>query len=91
MLREGGTRPDDRLAWAFREVTGRVPRGNEGALLRQLYDEQLAVFTADPAAAEKLVKVGSLAITDTFPPVDLAAATVVASSLFNLDASLMLR
>ena len=91
MLREGGSRPDDRLAWAFREVTGRGPRGNEGALLRQLYDEQLAVFTAAPAEAEKLVKVGSLAITDTFPPIDLAAATVVASSLFNLDASLMLR
>ena len=91
MLREGGSRPDDRLVWAFREVTGRVPRGNEGALLRRLYDEQLAVFAADPTEAAKLVKVGALPVTDTFPPVDLAAATVVASTLFNLDASLMLR
>ena len=91
MLREGGSRLEDRLAWAFREVTGRGPRGNEGALLRRLYDEQLAVFSAAPAEAAKLVKVGALPVTDTFPPVDLAAATVVASTLFNLDASLMLR
>jgi len=91
MLREGGATPEQRLAWVFREVTGREPTTRERPVLRELYDSQLAVFTEDPTRADALLKVGDKPADKTFPPIELAAAATTASTLFNLDASIVLR
>jgi hypothetical protein len=91
MLRDGGTSPEARSAWAFREVTGRAPTGEERQLLLGLYLRQREIFAADPAGAEKLLKIGTRPAAAAFPPTELAAATTTASALFNLDAGIMLR
>ncbi len=91
MLREGGATPDAQLAWAFRLVTGRHGSERELAIVRELHDEQLAYFRADPAAAEKLDAVGETPGDATLPAIDRAAATVVAQALLNFDEAVMSR
>ncbi len=91
MMKEGGTTPDARLPWAFRLVTGRPPTARELPLLRQLFDEQRALFSADPAAATKLLAVGEAKPDASLDPVDLAAATVLAQALLSHDEAYMRR
>jgi hypothetical protein len=91
MLRDGGATPEQRVAWAFREVTGRAPTARELPELRSLYEEQRALFSGKPDDAEKLLKVGEHVPDPNFAAPELAAAAVTANALLNLDASLMLR
>jgi hypothetical protein len=91
MLREGGGTPDQRVAWAFREVTGRAPTARELPELHALYEEQRTLFSSKPDDAKKLLKVGEYAPDSSFAAPELAAAAVTANALLNLDASLMLR
>src|SRR3989442_16043035 len=58
MLTEGGETLDAQLAWAFRLVIDRRPTPKELAILEQLFREQREIFSADNAAAKKLLAVG---------------------------------
>ncbi|GMU25047.1 MAG: hypothetical protein AMXMBFR13_51180 [Phycisphaerae bacterium] len=91
MLKEGGTTPEARTAWGFREATGRAVTGAEAKALCALYDEQLAYFRQDPSRAEKLLKVGDYRHEVSLPADELAAAAVTAGALLSLDATIMLR
>jgi hypothetical protein len=91
MLRDGGATPEQQVAWAYREVTGRAPSERELPELQKLYAEQRAAFANDPANAEKLLKVGEHKPDAKFPATELAAAATTASALLNLDAAFMLR
>lgn len=91
MLREGGDTPERRLAWAFRDVTGRAATSQELIILRALYDGQLAYFREDKSRAEKLLKVGDYRHAANLPADELAALATTAGALLNLDATIMLR
>ncbi|MEA2709234.1 MAG: hypothetical protein QOF78_1835 [Phycisphaerales bacterium] len=91
MLTEGGSTIDDRVAWAFRVVTGRKANARELAVLKQLYAEQHDLFLADLAAAAKLLQVGEKRNDTKFDQADLAAGTVLGIALFNHDSTLMRR
>lgn len=91
MLREGGAGSDAQLTWAFRLVTGRHPEERELSILRQMHDEQLAYFRAEPAAAEKFNAFGEAKTDEQLPAVERAAAGVVAQALLNFDEALMSR
>jgi len=91
MLRDGGAMPDDRLVFAFLECASRRPTQSELALLNKLYKDQRARFAKDPASAQKYLHIGELATSKEFDPVELAAATVVANTILNLDAAIMTR
>lgn len=84
-LKEGGATVEERASWTFRLVTGRRPSDKERAVLVKLFAEQKALFERDPAAAKKLLGVGEKPADATLPVADLAAATVLANVLFNLD------
>jgi hypothetical protein len=90
-LKEGGTNESERIAWLFRTVSGRKPSQQESAVLKQLFDEQRALFAADPAAAGKLLKVGEAKSDSTLDSAEHAASTVLASALLNHDEALMRR
>ncbi len=83
--------PADRIAALFTRVTARAPRQRELELLRELYDEQLALFRSKPEAAKKLLAVGEKPNTTGLDPIELAAATVLAQAALDLDAAIMLR
>jgi hypothetical protein len=85
MLREGGSEPDERLAHGFRLAVTRGPTLDELALLRSGFEEDLARFRADPAAAAALLNVGTVEAPADADPADLAAYTLAANVLLNLD------
>lgn len=91
MLQQPLTTPEARVAWLYREVTGRNPAPAELDLLKQLYAEQIEYFNKDKTRGEKLVKVGDAPVPTTLSPQDVAAATNTASAVLNLDANIMVR
>ena len=84
-MREGGAGTDDRLAWAFRAVTARTPVERERQLMRGYFDSQLAWYSAHPNEATKILSSGVKRQDQRIAPPELAAWSMVASLLFNLD------
>jgi hypothetical protein len=91
MLSEGGKTTDERVAWAFRLVTGRKPTDRELPVLTYLYREQHDLFVADPGAIEKLLGVGVKQNRTKYDRAELAAGTVLGIALFNHDNAVMRR
>ena len=85
MISEGGKTPAERLQWAFRRVTARSPSANELQILGKGLEAQLARYRQDPAAATKLITFGESKPPAVIPAADLAAYTVSANVLMNLD------
>ena len=73
-----------RIAFAWRTALQRDPRPDEFEVARTLYDKHLAEFTADPAAAESLLKVGFAPAPDDLDKPEVAAWASVARLLLNL-------
>jgi hypothetical protein len=84
-LKESGPSPEDRLTWMFRAATGRRPDGEELKELAAAYRDHLAVYHKDPEAAKKLIAVGETKPDAALDPADLAAYTLVANLILNLD------
>jgi hypothetical protein len=85
MLHEGGANDADRLRFGFRLVTARTPADNECAMLAQNLDAQRSIFRANEEAAKKAIAVGESPVPGDVPPAELAAYTMVANLLLNLD------
>ena len=75
----------DRAIHGFRIVLARKPRSAELGHLVELYAENLERYRRDPAAAEAMAKAGPAATADGLDKAELAAWTVVANVLLNLD------
>jgi hypothetical protein len=91
MVREGGSTDPERAVRGFRLVLARQPSPAESERLVRLHDQTLAGFKNDPDNAKKMA-------TDPLGPVpadltigidDLAAWTVVANVILNLDETFM--
>lgn len=91
MFREGGTDPTTRSRWLFREALDREPTEAEMKLLTELFNDQLETFRKDATQAEAYLKVGDLKPPTDIPAIDLAAATVLANAILNLDEAITLR
>jgi len=85
ILRDGGQSLDERLTFAFRSVLARQPTTAERAVLRSVYERQLARFRELPDAAKALLAVGESPADATLDPAELAAWTMVASAILNTD------
>jgi hypothetical protein len=79
---------DSRLAVAFRRAVCRPAKENELAILRRAYDKQLAIYRADPAAAQSLLDVGAAPRAAMLDAAEHAALTSVCLMIFNLDETL---
>src|SRR5262249_29397343 len=58
VLRDGGSRDEDRLAFAYRQVLGRTPRKAEVDLLLPLLNRHLEQYRGDQSAVGGLLNVG---------------------------------
>jgi len=85
MWREGGSNDPARLRHGFRLVTGREPSAEEAAILEENLGRQRARYQNDPEAARALMRVGESPAPEDIPATDLAAYTLVANLLLNLD------
>jgi hypothetical protein len=91
MIREGGVSDEARVGIAFRALTGRAPIDQERGALVALYRDELAGFRRDRASAAKLLAVGEWKAPPQLDAAELAASTIVASTVMNTDAALMKR
>ena len=85
VMTAGGETPAARLTYAFRRATARAPSAAELRLLSASLERRLTKFRQDPAAAVKLISLGDAPRDEKLDPVELAAYTVTASVLLNLD------
>ena len=83
MIAEGGESTKNRISQAFRLATARLPKTNELEVLIAAYEREKARFTSDPAAARALLKESENTNTGTDP--ELAALTMIASTILNLN------
>lgn len=91
MLADAGPQESEKVAFAFRRLTGRNPEPKETKLLAELFNEAKQLFSAEPGRATKLIAVGDKKPNPALSAADLAAATEVAQAILNLDATVWKR
>ena len=77
-----------RLDFGFRLVTARAPSSFEKSVLTDMLKKNLAKYEKDDKAARKLVSVGDSPVNEKLNKSELAAYTMIASLLLNLDETL---
>ena len=85
MMREGGAQDSARLKYGFRLATGRLPCESECTVLEESLSAQRAHYSADAEAAKKAISVGESPVPEDVPQPELAAYTMVANLILNLD------
>ena len=85
MLIEGGPTMESRLTYGLRLVTARPPSSQELSYLRAATLRTIADFEANPDEASALLKEGEAPFDESTSPIELAAYSIVASIILNLD------
>ena len=85
IVREGGATSADRARFALGLCLVRPPRDEQVAQLVSLYDDELAHYRQDAKAAELLATDPLGPLPKDMDPAELAAWTVVANVILNLD------
>ncbi|HWA97129.1 MAG TPA: DUF1553 domain-containing protein [Pirellulales bacterium] len=76
---------NDRIEYGFRRAAGRAPTADELAILERLHNRELAAYRTRAEASEKLVAAGEAPLDESLDHAELAALTIVASVILNLD------
>ncbi len=76
---------EDRVAFAFRSVLSRRPTSEETAAVLELYRRQLAKYQAAPAEAKKALAFGESKSPADLNEPELAAWSLVANLILNMD------
>ncbi len=85
VLREGPPTDPERIDYACLLVLARPPRAEEQSLLRAELAAAREAYQARPAEAQALVSTGDSTVPQDVPMEELAAYTLVARILLNLD------
>jgi hypothetical protein len=85
MMTDGGGTAAERIEYGFRRATGRKPSEAERKILEEELAGQLERYKKDAEAAKKLVAVGAAEPNVKLDPPELAAYTMAASTILNLD------
>jgi hypothetical protein len=85
MIKEGGPTPDSRLDFAYRLVTARSLDEETKRILLSGLTQRLTDYQSDTQAAAKLIATGESKPDPALKPAELAAYSMTASVLLNLD------
>jgi hypothetical protein len=85
LMKEGGATAEARIAYGYRLVTARAPDADAKRILLAGLNQRLAEFKASPEAASKLITTGASKPDASLNQTELAAYTLTASVLLNLD------
>lgn len=85
MMTEGGENLESQISFAFKAATARAPEEKEIQLLSELYREEFEAFQAEPSRVDSLLGVGEYPANNNLDTTQLAAGTIVASTILNLD------
>ncbi|RYD89073.1 MAG: DUF1553 domain-containing protein, partial [Sphingobacteriales bacterium] len=88
---EKGLRDEPLISYVFKAVTSRPVRPAEVVLMKQLYTAELADFRKNPKRAMELISVGEYPVDKALPTAELAAWTVVTSTIMNVDEAIIKR
>jgi hypothetical protein len=89
ILKEGGDDDRQRIRWALTLALARTPSGSQIEPLVELLAAERLQFAANADAAKKLAGSDTQPLPPEADPVELAAWTVLANVLLNLDGVLM--
>ncbi len=84
MMREAGADLDRQLALGYRLVTGRAPKKEEAAVIRELYAAEVESYSGRPDKVAKLLSVGTQKV-GTDDSLRLAALSNVVLTMMNTD------
>ena len=85
MMKEGGLDVEARIIFAFRLATSRSPNAAELGELVDLYDQQVQYYSQTPEASVALFSIGDSLVDSDIDNIKLAASTIIASTIINLD------
>jgi hypothetical protein len=88
LIAEAGPELDQRLTYLYRTVVSRRPTAAEQSLLVDAYKTQFELFAADGDAAQQTIQFGEKPLASKAPPAELAAWTLIANLVLNLDETL---
>jgi Protein of unknown function (DUF1553)/Protein of unknown function (DUF1549)/Planctomycete cytochrome C/Concanavalin A-like lectin/glucanases superfamily len=88
VIREGGPKPEQRVNLMSEILLSHDPPEKMTAVLEGSLQKMQAHYAADPKAARELVDVGEKKRDTSIPEPELAAWTMVASEMLNLDETL---
>lgn len=87
ILLEGGKTPKQKIRWAWRIVTSRVPSDEETQIALELLKRNQERYRQDQASAVALVEYGESVAYESLDAAQLAAYTLLANLILNLDES----
>ncbi len=85
MIKEGGQTPSDRIQFGHRLILSRSPRREALQVLQSSHSEYLEYYRTEPQKAKELISVGASKSDPNIASSELAAMTVIANVLLNLD------
>jgi len=85
IIKEGGAKDEERIRWAWRTVTSRLPGSEEAKIVTDVLKGHRARYTEDLEAAKQLIAYGESVPDKTILPRELATWALVANLLLNLD------
>ena len=84
-IKDGGDTAEARIAYIFEIATARLPKPKEQTLLLETFQAHYQELAADPEAAKALIAVGESPPDETLDAVEVAAWTMIANLILNLD------
>jgi hypothetical protein len=91
MIREGGTTASERIDAGMKRSVARIATEAERKLLTDVLEAAKQKFSSSPANAQSLITTGATPPDSAIEPAELAAWTIVASTLLNLDETISKR
>ena len=88
VLANGGGDPTARVRYLFKTVLSREPQPHELAVLQKQLGEHLARYAASPQDAASLIQQGESKPSTNAPATELAAYTLLAGTVLNMDETL---
>ncbi|MCB1061859.1 MAG: DUF1553 domain-containing protein [Verrucomicrobiae bacterium] len=85
MLTEGGNTAESRVRWGWRLVTSRWPEADELAIALNALAQHENRFASDEAAATDLITYGESEVDPKLAKTELAAYSLIANLILNLD------
>ena len=84
-IKESDETPEARLGYLFEAATARLPKPVEAELLLKTFQAHYQELEADPEAAKALITIGESTPDETLNAVEVAAWTMIANLILNLD------
>jgi hypothetical protein len=85
ILHEGGSNSTERVMWAYRTVLSRKPTDNEMTIVQGTLQKHFTKYQANAEAAKQAITFGESKVDESTNPAELAAWTMIANLLLNLD------